>query len=327
MGLFFPVHRPRTGLALSEQAISLVELKPRWLGRAVRTVATQPLSDGWLKPDAGSVNIRDMPEMVKALRELLRATRQRTLAISLPLASAHVALFGFETLSAREEDRLAVLRWRFQQDEHVHVADAALTYRLCGTGESQPGDKPLTSVLAVAIKRQILEQYEALCAQAGVIPASIGWSPLQLFELSRSSIPKTEEVFLVHRGPEAMVLLALRQGVPQFLRIKPGRLSMAAVRGEITRSLQYYDDLYSHQATGEPATPVPLYIIMEEDDRETGLPEGPQPQKSEPDLLYPLGSLSWSVQIVRPAWPALNGVQGKLTSLQDWSAFAGAMVG
>jgi len=322
MRSLFPARRPRAGLALSESTMSMVELAPRWRG-AIRIcrLATTPLPPGLVRPNATGANIADAAELTRLLRDLLRATTQRTLAISLPMACVHVALFSFESLPDRESDRLAVLRWRFQQDEQLAVGDAEITYRVyprsrISRAEQNGGAE--STVLAVAIPRAVLHPYETVLEQAGVVPACVSWSTLQLFDLAQPLMASAAEVVCVHQNPYSWVVIIVREGQPVFLRVKPGRVPPEEEEAAIRGTLHYYDDLYPHAAADAASQPALLYHLRDEwlggsEQEETGR------------MFEPVPGSAWRVQSDVLAWSRLCLQGRRPTGPSEWSALAGVL--
>jgi Tfp pilus assembly PilM family ATPase len=307
---FFPFRRPGVGIAFSADSISLVELTARWPGRrAVRRAITEPIPNGLLVPNPDRRNVTDAVKFGEILRKLLKVTRRRTTAVSLPISCAHIGIFAFDQLSPRAEDRLAVLRWRFQHDEHMDVREATIVHRVFH-GQNVNGP---TYVLAVAVKRQILEQYEDILEKAGLIGVSIGWSTLQLFDMGRPLLERAGEVFLVHADSQALTVLAVRDGVPIFIRRKLGPIRDTPK--ELSRTLQYYDDLYPHHPADQTVRASLLYQFREPQDQRSGGP-------SDGEMLRPVSGSSWQIQLMPPAWMCPIRPINMVNGMTEWAALA-----
>ena len=314
----FPFGPPRLGIAFRPDAISLVELTSRWRGRrAVRRAITEPIPSGVLVPSSDKPNVTDVAKLVEILRNILKQTRRRTAGVSLPMCSAHIGVFAFDQLSPRAEDRLAVLRWRFQHDEHIDVRDATIVHRVF-TRKQANGS---AHVLAVAVKREIVEQYERILEAAGLVPLSIGWSALQLFDMGRSFLTPSGEVFLVHDDPNALTVLAVRDGIPVFVRRKLGQSSMRDAPTELLRTLQYYDDLYPHHPTDQTAGASLLYQFTEPRD-DASMRQEPSGEPSPTEILRPVGGSSWQIQLMTPAWLSPIRSSDRVNGMAEWSALA-----
>jgi hypothetical protein len=237
----FPIRRPRLGLSIGAHTLGLVEVTRAWSGLDIRRCCLRELPAGLVRPSASDPNISDVGTLVGEVRALLGGGRRPwqilPVALSLPDLCARVALFEFEAWPRKPAEGGALLRWRFQKELNVPAADARLAYRLfpSGAGSHSNGTPVSRRVLAAAVPAKVMDQYEQVCEEAGLLPLSVGLSSLALFDLCRPAMlrPKDGEGFLV---PHEVFFLsvtdggysffALRDGSPVFLRMKPHRYGM-----------------------------------------------------------------------------------------------------
>ena len=271
MSLFFPVHRPRVGLSFTERGLAVVELRRGWGKPEIARVSERPLPDGVLRPSATEPNILDREIVEKELQALLQHTSERTVAICLPDQACHLAVFPFETVPPRERDREPILRWRFQHEEHVAVGDARIFHCVFPVRKTAKTVKaPATQegqvtayVLAMAITRSVLDQYEHVCRQAGLLPISISCAALWLFDLYRPVMTQASELFFVHQASDSMTFFAIKQGLPVFCRMKGRRREQADVMREIWSTVQFYEDLHPLGGATAGSWSVPIYMVGE----------------------------------------------------------------
>lgn len=269
MGILFPVHRPRVGLSFTERSLALVELRRGWRKPRVVRVHERAVPEGLLTPSACESNVKDSDALAKELRALVAASSERTMALCLPDRACRLAVFPFETLPPRERDRDPILRWRFQHEEHMTVADAHVLHRVfpvnrptsATANEAYQDSKVTAYVVALAITRSILNEYEQVCAQAGLLPISISCAALWAFDFYRPMLAKACELFFVHQASDAMTFLAIRQGMPVFCRMKPRCRDQADGMREVWSTVQFYEDLYPPPRSGADRRPVPLYVV------------------------------------------------------------------
>jgi hypothetical protein len=249
----------------------MVELRQGWGKPVIARVSERPLPDGVLRPSATEPNILDREIVEKELQALLQHTSERTVAICLSDQACHLAVFPFETVPPRERDREPILRWRFQHEEHVTVGNARILHRVFPVkgvmATMQPGEKPAGQVtayvLAMAIKQTILDQYEQVCREAGVLPIAISCAALWLFDFYRPAITQPDELFFVHQASGSMTFIAIRQGLPVFCRMKVQRHRQADVMSEILSTVQFYEDLHPSGGTGAESRSIPIYMVGE----------------------------------------------------------------
>lgn len=264
----FPAHPPRFGLSLRPDRITLVKCRRGWRRQlSITQVEERPLPSGLVAPSATELNITDRPRFVQELRTLAKSLGASTVAVSVPVSCAQLAVFHFDELPRGEDERRAVLQWRFQHDEGIVVGDSLLGYQVydqpVGHGTDSRGIVPVSkavSVLAAAVRKPILDQYREVCEEAGLLPVSIGLSTLQLCDLYGSFLSGESETFLVDWAEDSFLFMAFREGVPVFFRRRTKHASATDWATAVLASLQYFDDRFPHRA--ESATPQQSSLYM-----------------------------------------------------------------
>jgi hypothetical protein len=266
----FPITRPYIGLSIGHRTLSAVEVRRDWrAGRALRLrgCRSRELPVGLVRPSATEPNVPDVQALSDQIQGLLDGRQSLSVALTLPDLCGRAALFEFETLPQKAAEREALLRWRFQQDLNAPMATARLAYRIF------PAASGLARVLAVAVRPDILEQYEQACEQAGLWPVSVGMAGFRLFDLCRAAMKtpaRSGEVFFVYSTEGCFVFMAVRGGTPSFLRVKPVRAGAAAdamaaagqLADELVATLQFYQDLYPERNGEDAPGPVrPLFVV------------------------------------------------------------------
>lgn len=292
----FPVHRPRIGVSFRTHGLDLVEIQHRW-GRPplVRRIRSRPLPPGLLTPSCTTPNVSDHETCVRELLALYEGVRDRTVAIDLPIACGTLGLFYFETFPQSRAEQDVLLRWRFRQEEHVVPNDVHVVSQVF---ESRGQGSPTTSVsvLAVAIRQSVLDQYHRICDAAGLLPVSMGFSTLHFIELYRRVMPATSEVFFAHRTADAVLVLGFQRSCPVLLRVKPLRRANVDLKSELISTLQFFDSQFPHGTTSSEATCSPLYIVDE------GASSAKVGSPSLPEVWTPTDNPDWTVEVTRVQW-------------------------
>jgi type IV pilus assembly protein PilM len=168
---------------------------------AERGLVASPSAPNVLKPQL----YRD------ALPRVAEATRGKpgTAALAIPDYAARMAILDFEQFPASEAEAMALLRFRLRKSVPFHIEEAQVTYAV------QLAEPKRTEVLAVAIARPILEEYEAMLVEAGyrvglVMPSSIAALPLcnsaqKGITLLAKSTGSTLAVLLLEQGRVRLV--------------------------------------------------------------------------------------------------------------------------
>jgi type IV pilus assembly protein PilM len=139
----------------------------------------EPVSERALQPSPNASNVLHPQAFRAAVQQLTGASpaRRRTAALVIPDYAVRMAILDFQEFPPAEADRLALLRFRMRKSVPFHIDEAQVSYSI-QVQESQRID-----VLAVAIARPILEEYQSLISERGyrvglVIPSSLAALPL-----------------------------------------------------------------------------------------------------------------------------------------------------
>ncbi len=103
--------------------------------------------------------------------------KRQTSALVIPDYAARMAVLDFENFPAGEPERLALIRFRLRKTVPFPIDEAQVSYSI------QLSQNNLLEVLAVAIARPILQEYEAIFTDAGyrvgmVVPSVLASLPL-----------------------------------------------------------------------------------------------------------------------------------------------------
>jgi hypothetical protein len=277
----FPFRRPSLGLSVGADTLGLVEVCRGWREPSLRWCAKRALPAGLLRLSASESNVTDVSALAREFSALLdgqrTVARPAPISLSLPALCARVALFEFDTLPQKPSELDALIRWRFQKDLNVPVTDMRFTYQVFQPASTHVSAGVPIRILAVAVRANVIEPYEQACELAGLVPVSVGLTSLQLFDLCRpameAALGTTGECFYLYVGEGSFAFLAIRAGVPVFLRIKPlrtssqpalqpeeGAVEKDPLRDELLATLQFYME---HEAVSgnAPAPSRPLFLV------------------------------------------------------------------
>lgn len=121
-----------------------------------------------------------------------------------------------------------------------------------------------------------------------------------------------ERLFFVHHAEDSIAFIAMRQGIPVFLRTKGWRSTEAVQRGddqaaiayEVLSTQQYYRDLFPDEGIGPDSSPASIYMVGEssmQPERAEGAPvSGATCEKDSPISRVPS-----PVQLIQPPWISL----------------------
>ncbi|HEY5055685.1 MAG TPA: hypothetical protein VII58_05965 [Acidobacteriaceae bacterium] len=145
-------------------------------------------------------------ERVAAVRKALDAVsgRGREVTLVVPDTAARVLLVDFDELPAKAAEAFPVVRFRLKKLLPFDADDAAVSYQVMS--QTRAG----TQVLAVAMPREVLEEYESLVREAGYEPGAVLPSTLAaLAGLDEDARPS----LVVNAGRESVTTAIVRAGV------------------------------------------------------------------------------------------------------------------
>jgi type IV pilus assembly protein PilM len=133
-----------------------------------RGLSASPISPNIAKPQL----YRDALERAEAVNG-----KRYTSALVIPDYAARMTILDFETFPAGEAERLSLIRFRLRKSVPFPIDEAQVSYSI------QLSQDKLVEVLAVAIARPILQEYESVLTEAGyrvgmVIPSVLATLPL-----------------------------------------------------------------------------------------------------------------------------------------------------
>jgi type IV pilus assembly protein PilM len=143
---------------------------------------------------------------VGAVRSALESVCQRTRDVTLvvPDSAVRVLLLDFDSLPAKAAEALPVVRFRLKKLLPFDADDAAVSYQVMATTRDS------VQVMAVAMPREVLADYEGMVREAGFEPGAILPSTLAaLSGLSEGEIP----VLVVNAGREGVTTAIVKAGV------------------------------------------------------------------------------------------------------------------
>lgn len=145
------------------------------------------LAERGLTASPSTPNVLKPPLYRDALRRLLPASggKRAATALVIPDYAVRMALLDFQEFPSGEPERAALIRFRLRKSVPFHIDEAQLSYSI------QRAEAKRVDVLAVAIARPILEEYEALFTDAGyrvgvVVPSCL--ATLRLCESAGTGI-------------------------------------------------------------------------------------------------------------------------------------------
>ncbi len=200
--------RPRVACEISCQGV--VAARSADAGSPLSAVAKVDLPLGAVVPSLKPGNIVDRLAVTTALRRVMedigaRAnTRGADISLIIPDTAVRVLLLDFDALSSKLSEALPIVRFRLKKLLPFDAEDAMITFQVMSTSRS------LVRVLAVAIPRDVLTDYETAAREAGFEPGSVLPSTL-------ATLPSAEDtegpVLIVNANTLGVTTAIVRAGV------------------------------------------------------------------------------------------------------------------
>jgi type IV pilus assembly protein PilM len=172
-------------------------------------VARVELAEGAVAPSLKPGNIVDRVAVVAAIRSALEQVGERAnardanLTLVIPDPAVRVLLLDFEALPSREAEALPLVRFRLKKLLPFDADEAMVTYQTMSTS------KGIVRVLAVAMPRDVLSEYETVAREAGFEPGSVLPSTLACL----AAVDDAEPALLLNANPVGVTAAIVRGGV------------------------------------------------------------------------------------------------------------------
>jgi type IV pilus assembly protein PilM len=193
------------------------EIMPRGVVAARSDEATGPLAavarvvlgDGAITPSLKPGNIADRVAVAAALRRALEQvgarsnSREDDIALVIPDSAVRVLLLDFDALPNRLSEALPLVRFRLKKLLPFDADEAMVSFQVMSTSKS------VVRVLAVAIPRDVLSEYETVAREAGFEPGAVLPSTLAAL----AALDDTGAVLLVNANSLGVTTAIVRGGI------------------------------------------------------------------------------------------------------------------
>ena len=205
--------RPR--LAVEVRAEGVVAARAEDAAGLLVAVSRADVDAGGLTPGLKVGNVLDRAGVTTAIRTALDRVgrgvdRIRDVTLIVPDAAVRVLLLDFDSLPSKVAEALPVVRFRLKKLLPFEVEDAVVSYQVMSS------TKELVTVLAVAIPRDVLAEYEGLVTAAGYVPGAV--LPSTLAAIAGLGANGLEEslasaVLVVNAGSQQVTTAIVKGGV------------------------------------------------------------------------------------------------------------------
>jgi len=163
--------RPR--LAVEVRAEGVVAARAEDAAALLTAVARGDLAEGALVPGLKIGNVVDRAAVTAAIRKALDGVagtgreRVRDVTVVVPDSAVRVLFVDFDQLPAKASEALPVVRFRLKKLLPFDADDAMVSYQVMSS------EKGAVKLLAVAMPKAVLEEYESVVLAAGYLPGAV----------------------------------------------------------------------------------------------------------------------------------------------------------
>ena len=199
--------RPR--VACEIMPLGVVAARSADAATPLAAVAKVALVEGAVAPGLKPGNIVDRVAVTAAIRAALEQIGGRAhahdanLTLVIPDSAVRVLLLDFEALPSRDSEALPLVRFRLKKLLPFDSDEAIVTYQIMSTS------KGVVRVLAVAIPRDVLSEYEMAVREAGFEPGCVLPSTLACL----AAVNDAEPTLLVNANSLGVTAAIVRGGV------------------------------------------------------------------------------------------------------------------
>jgi type IV pilus assembly protein PilM len=199
-------NRPRVACEIMPQGV--VAARSEDATAPVAAVAKVALAEGAVVPSLKPGNVVDRVAVTAALRRALEQIGEKSharganLTLVIPDSAVRVLLLDFEALPSKLADALPLVRFRLKKMLPFEAEDAMVTYQVMSTSKS------VVRVLAVAIPRDVLSEYETVAREAGFEPGAVLPSTLA----SLAGLEDAEPALVIHANTLGVTAAIVRGG-------------------------------------------------------------------------------------------------------------------
>jgi type IV pilus assembly protein PilM len=244
---------PSIGIEIGASRVTAVAISDQGSKPTITAHATEKLPEGLVVPSLNQTNIHDRAALSAVVSRVLGQLGQRAtrLALVIPDGATKVSLVKFDKLPSRAEDLAQLVRWQVKKSVPFPIEQAQVTWTQ-GAKDAAGG----TEFVVALARKDIIEEYEAVCRAANVHAGVVDLATFNLINLALAANPALSapqpaqadgtpapplDWLLVHVAADSSTIAIVRGSHLLFFRNRPsdaeGRLSDL-----VHQTAMYYED-------------------------------------------------------------------------------------
>jgi type IV pilus assembly protein PilM len=174
------------GLDIGSQSIKVAEIKVSKSGRTLKRFGLTDLSPGLIEEGA----INDPQAVADSIRQLFKTSNIKEKRVALSIGGYSIIVKKINLQKVSEAQLLETIHFEAEQYIPFDINDVNLDFQILGESEINPDQM---SVLLVAAKKELINDYIDLVQMAGLIPAIIDVDAFALQNIYESSYSPMED--------------------------------------------------------------------------------------------------------------------------------------
>jgi type IV pilus assembly protein PilM len=209
--------RTSTGMEISPGKVTFVQVGGSVNSPRIDKAVSTPFPANTVRVSIREQNVLDPDSFVDSLRSAhnFLLTSSSKVYVTLPDSVGRIILLDLEGRFKSRAEALDLIRWKLKKNLPFDLADTHLDYQQLTVREN--GDLAL---LVVLVSRMVISQYEELLTRAGLASASIDLNSFNLCRAFESRLSLSEDYIMISFYDGTLGIMAISQGIPEFIRIK-----------------------------------------------------------------------------------------------------------
>lgn len=235
---------PTLGLELDAHRVTAVLVDRTAAPAIIRASASIALPAGAIVPSLTTTNIPGRDAVVRAVRDVVDRVggRHRRAALVIPDTAAKVSLLPFDQVPPSAKDLEQLIRLQLRKTVPFPLDQAQVAW------SSGPLRGAGATFAVAAMRRDIVEEYEAVCAGAGLHAGTVDLSTFNVVNVvllaDAAGTAPAGDWLLVHVTPGYASIVIVRQGEIIFFRTRPADAD-EPVPDVVHQTRMFYEDRLS----------------------------------------------------------------------------------
>lgn len=236
---------PDAAVEIASDRVSAAVLAARGGPARVQACASEPLPAGAIAAGLGARNVIDRDAVAGAVRVVLGrlGTRPARVALVIPDLAGKVSVIRFERVPPRRDDLDQLVRWQLRKALPFPIEEASVSYT---PGRRGPEG---SEFIAVAARRDVVGEYEEMCAAAGAHAGIVELATFSVLNLTLAGPAAGGDWLVVHMRPDYTSIAILRDGDLIFFRNRPEG-EEETLTDVVHQTTMYYQDRLSGEGFG-----------------------------------------------------------------------------